>query len=157
MLLTKNDSVTLTASSVSYPVSVTEPFKAEASVSTGYTDITSLTNWCLFGMDAYSDYSSFRNMLISDFEPTWGTLSDPDKRILVDHYVYPSETTTIELDGLFTKTERDICLNKTSDKLNLDGYNMVRSKDNSDVYFEVRPNSVGSLVVTKLLTDVVMS
>ena len=82
------------------------PFKAEIAVSAGYTDITSIAAWDLYGWATSLGVSAFRQMLIDDFIGSWGTLTTDEKKILVRRYVWPSGTTDTELDALWTATER---------------------------------------------------
>ncbi len=89
------------------------PFKAEATVSTGYTDVTSVANWDLHGQ-ATSGYSVFRQVLLDDFIGDWGTLTTDEQKTLVRHHVWPIGTTDTELDTLWTAAERAAFLAKVT-------------------------------------------
>ena len=107
-MLTKHDSVTLTSdgSLIYGNLSGALSFKKEATASTGYSDISSVDNWHRYWAYTGIDYYEFRNTLINDYVGSWGTLSDADKKILVEHHVYPASTTTADLDALWTAAER---------------------------------------------------
>ena len=129
-------------------------FKSEDTLSAGYTDKTTLTNWDLYGAQIDGlKYNEFRNILIVDFVGTWATLIDTDKKTLVRHYVYDSTETTANLDLLYTQAERDDFMNQVVKSLNVCDCNL-RKETNSESYWNVLPGSTGELTITKLKTDV---
>lgn len=107
-MLTKHDSVTLASNGgLAIPdLSEALPFKKEATVSAGYSDVSGIDNWNRFWTYTGINYKEFRNTLISDYVGDWATLSDADKKILVKHHVYPVSTTTGDLDALWLASER---------------------------------------------------
>ncbi len=112
MLLTVNDSITFpppAGSALEIDRAALDgdpPFKAEATVSTGYTDITSIANWDLYGRTTGLSTAAFRQVLMDDFIATWGALTTAEQKILVSHYVWPDGTGDAELDALWTDAER---------------------------------------------------
>lgn len=112
MLLTVNDLIVFPPATgepleIDHVVLAGSPsFKAEATVSTGYTDVTSIANWDLYGR-ATSGYAAFRQMLIDDFIGDWGALTTVEQKTLVLHYLWPDGTSDAELDTLWTDAERD--------------------------------------------------
>lgn len=69
------------------------------------TDYSSISNWiaycnCRFG----GKY--LRDMLIDNYLSGWGALSTPDKKLLVELWVWPQGTTDTALDLLYAKSER---------------------------------------------------
>lgn len=115
MLLTVNDLITFPPAAED-PLEIDRmaldgdpPFKAEATESTGYTDITSVANWDLHGQ-ATSSYAVFRQMLLDDFIGSWGSLTTDEQKTLVRHHVWPIGTGDVELDMLWTDAERAVFL-----------------------------------------------
>ena len=108
MLLTKHDSVTLASDGMIThgDLSGALPFKREATVSTGYSDVSSVNNWRRFWSYVGINYKVFRNTLISEYVGSWGTLNDAQKKTLVRNHVYPASTTTADLDALWTAAKR---------------------------------------------------
>ena len=81
-------------------------FVAATTVPTDYADITSLTNWKLYWNRILS-IQAFREILIDDYISEWETLSDDDKKILIEFHVWPSGTPDAELDALYTDAQRE--------------------------------------------------
>ena len=111
MLLTKRDDVDITGDTLSYErfdSSGNPAFKAETTVSTGYTDISSLKNWDAYWWGTTYKYKDFRDLIIADHRPDWATLSDDDKKTLVRNNGWPDSETEANLDLLYTSAERDI-------------------------------------------------
>lgn len=131
-------------------------FKSEDTLSAGYTDKTTLTNWDLYGalVDGL-DYDDFRNILIADFVGSWGSLSDVDKKTLIRHYVYDSAETVPNLDLLYTQSERDDFQSRAAEALNTCDCNL-RKEINIEGYWNVLPDSTGKLTITELKTDVAL-
>jgi len=48
-----------------------------------------------------------RNQIIDDHLPNWGTMSDADKKKLIERHVWDSAATTSELDALYSSGQRD--------------------------------------------------
>ncbi len=122
MLLTVNDAIAsqIGTDRLCYKDTIlgsTPPFKVEATVSAGYTDITSIVNWNLYGALTDKNYQDLRNILIDDFLGDWATLSDADKTLLVEHYIYPAATTQAELDALMTVADQDAFRHEVIDQL----------------------------------------
>ncbi|TDI97049.1 MAG: hypothetical protein E2O29_02085 [Deltaproteobacteria bacterium] len=152
MKLTKRNDVDFSGEVLTYDsAQESNPrFKHEVTVSAGYTELTSISDWCNHGMKAVSNYKNFRNELISIFS-NWATYSDDDKKKLIQHYVWPSTETTANLDLLYTQIERDEFLKNCSELLNKLKQNFQIAPDGE--YWNVLPDSAGSLVTTKLKTD----
>src|SRR3972149_2102523 len=93
--------------------------KAEATVSAGYADISSIAHSIGFAQFVKYSFNQLRNELMG-FNASWATLSDADKKLLIENYVYPSATPTAELDALYTQTERDAFRDEVIQKLNSD-------------------------------------
>jgi len=112
-------------------------FKAETVLSSGYTDITNVTNWNLYGRQAETNYENYRNILIDDYIGSWGALSSGDKGVLVENFVYPSGTTDGELDGFYTSSERSIFNEKVIQSLDIENALTLKSADNPGKFFEI--------------------
>ena len=155
MKLTKRNDVDFSGEVLTYdPAQEANPrFKHEAAVSTGYTELTSLSDWNTYGMKAISNYKDFRNELITVFT-NWATYSDDDKKILISHFVWPSTETTTNLDLLYTQTERDEFLALCVAELDSCGCNF--SIDPNGKYWNILPDVSGSIVTTELKTDVII-
>jgi len=125
-------------------------FKHEATVSAGYTELTSISDWNNYAMKAIPKYSDFRNELIAVFTD-WATYSDDDKKILITHYVWPSTETTANLDLLYTQTERDEFLIQCIILLNGCSFNFHIAPDGT--YWNILPDATGSLLTGELKTD----
>lgn len=72
----------------------------------GYTEVSSLANWELYGWATGLSLKTYRNVLINQYLSGWATMSDDDKRVLVNYHVFPTSTTQAELDALWTQLER---------------------------------------------------
>jgi len=155
MKLTKRDDVDFSGEVLTYdPAQESNPrFKHEATVSAGYTELTSISDWNNYAMKAIGDYKDFRNELITVFTD-WATYSDDDKKILISHYVWPSTETTANLDLLYTQAERDKFLLDCIESLNKCGCNFHGAPDGK--YWNILPDATGSLVTTELKTDEVI-
>ncbi len=152
MKLTKRNDVNLSGEVLTYDSAqeANPRFKYEATVSTGYTELTSISDWNAHGMKAIPNYKDFRSELIATF-PNWATYSNDDKKTLIRHYVWPSTETTANLDLLYTQAERDQFLKNCSESLNQFKQNFQIAPDGE--YWNVLPDAAGSLVTTKLKTD----
>jgi len=108
MKLTKRDDVDFSGDVLKYdPAQEANPrFKYEDTVSTGYTELTSISDWTTYGERTIGAYRTFRNELISNFT-SWATYSDADKKLLIEHYVYLSTETSDNLDLLYSEQARD--------------------------------------------------
>ncbi len=130
-------------------------FKAEATVSTGYGDITSLANWNTWWKGTLLDYKELRNELIAVFLPNWATLGNADKKILLTHYIWPSTETTVNLDLLYTQAERDAFQEIMMGLL--DKCDCLIRKSNvigSIKYFDYQVDDNGTLNTVEIITDV---
>ena len=152
MKLTKRNDVDFSGEVLTYdPAQESNPrFKHEATVSAGYTELTSISDWCNHGMKAIPNYKNFRNELITRFT-NWATYSNDDKKRLITHYVWPSTETTANLDLLHTQTERDQFLELCVVELNKCACNFQISPNGK--YWNITPDNTGSLVTTELKTD----
>jgi len=128
-------------------------FKHEATVSAGYTELTSISDWTTYGTKAIDSYKDFRNELIANFTD-WATYSNDDKKRLMQHYVWLSTETTANLDLLYTQTERDQFVKECAALLNEHGSNLQIAPDGK--YWGILPDIAGSLVTTELKTDEVI-
>lgn len=155
MKLTKRDDVDFSGDVLVYdPAQESNPrFKHETTVSTGYTELTSITDWNSYGQEIIKLYKDFRNALITNFT-NWATYSDADKKILISHCVWPSTETTMNLDLLYTQTERDQFLAVCVTALNGCNCNFHASPDGT--YWNLLPDNAGSLVTVLLTTDEVL-
>lgn len=75
-------------------------------VTNNATDITNLSNWKTYWQDVY-DIKAFRDVMIADYIGTWGTLTDDEKKILIEFHVWPLATPDVELDALYDDDTRD--------------------------------------------------
>ncbi len=110
MKLTRRDDVDITGTSLKYNKfdgSGNPAFKHEATVSTGYTEITSLANWHKFWWTTGMDYKDFRKQIKADYEGDWATLTDAEKKTLIEHNLWLSSETEANLNALYTSQERD--------------------------------------------------
>ncbi len=130
------------------------PFKIEASVSAGYKDITSLKNWDEFGTLGGS-YVQVRNELILGYVASWGAMGVGEKKLLVRHYVYPSATSTADLDALYPLGERDGYTAEVVLRLNAAGRQIQQSSDGK--LHDKTLNPGGIVVTTEVTTDTVMT
>ncbi len=155
MKLTKRNDVDFSGEVLTYdPAQESNTrFKHEATVSAGYTELTSISDWYNHGMKAIANYKDFRNELIATFT-NWATYSDDDKKKLIKHYVWPSTETTANLDLLYTQAERDQFLTDCVSALNAFSGNFSIAPDGE--YWSILPDIAGSLVTTKLKTDEVI-
>lgn len=151
MKLTKRNDVDFSGEVLTYdPAQEANPrFKHEATVSAGYTELTSISDWNNYAMKAIGNYNDFRNELITVFT-NWATYSNDDKKILIKHYVWPSTETTANLDLLYTQTERNQFLLQCVALLNKCDCNFQIAPDGK--YWNILPDTAGSLVTTALKT-----
>lgn len=159
MLLTKHDSVVIEAERLTYPGTLSDPpFKSEATVSAGYTDVTSLANWQSLGTLAGLSFKDLRNILINDYVASWATLSDVNKKILVRHHVYPAATTTADLDALWTLAEREDFRQDVIDSIS-SGYLIIRKSSDAGseklLCIEVKDDLTQTVVA--IATDVALA
>lgn len=152
MKLTKRNDVDFSGDVLTYDsAQESNPrFKHEATVSAGYTELTSISDWDNYAMKAIARYSDFRNELVTQFT-NWATYSDNDKKRLIKHYVWPSTETTANLDLLYTQAERDQFLATCVVLLNECDHNFQIAPDG--IYWNLLPDATGSLVTTQLKTD----
>jgi len=157
MKLTKRDDVDFSGDVLIYDsAQESNPrFKHEATVSTGYTELTSISDWHTYGRRAITVYSDFRNELIGNFIPNWATLIDGEKKLLIEHYVYPSTETPSNLDLLYTQAERDQFMEDTVVLLNTCDCNLQKVISDGS-YWNVLPNVNGNVQAAKFGTDVTM-
>ncbi len=135
---------------------VDSAFKAESSVSVGYTDITSIANWNLYGWATSLDYRGIRNELIG-FVNSWTTLTVPEKKILVSHFVYPVSTTQSELDGYWAKIERADQRHETREKLSSCDCLIMASKTiNSEKFLLVGVDDAGIVTGVEIVSDKIL-
>ena len=155
MKLTKRNDVDFSGEVLTYdPAQESNPrFKHEATVSAGYTELTSISDWTTYGTRAIGSHKDLRNELITHFT-SWATYSDDDKKKLMQHYVWPSTETTAALDLLYTQTERDEFVKACVLLLNEGGANLHIAPDGK--YWGIRPDVAGSLITTELKTDEVL-
>jgi len=155
MKLTKRNDVDFSGEVLTYDsAQESNPrFKHEATVSAGYTELTSISDWTTYGTKAIGSYKDFRNELIANF-PNWATYSNDDKKRLMQHYVWLSTETTANLDLLYTQTERDEFVKECASLLNAVGSNLHIASDGK--YWDILPDVAGSLVTTELKTDGVL-
>jgi len=155
MKLTKRNDVDFSGEVLTYDsAQESNPrFKHEATVSAGYTELTSISDWNNHAMKAIANYVDFRNELITIFTD-WATYSDEEKKTLIRHYVWPSTETTANLDLLYTQTERDTFLKNCVVSLNEYNYNFSIAPDGK--YWNMAPDVSGSIVTTELKTDTVI-
>lgn len=160
MYLTKRDDVIISGDHVTYDPdqeSTGPRFKAEASVSEGYTNITNLANWNFFGRQANATlitYTAFRNQIMTDYLPAgeWKSgLTDDEKRILIRHYIWPSAETQENLDALYSQAERDYYRDLCIEALN-DNCEMIRC-DCTDGTFRRWITTAGVFSTPLLTTD----
>lgn len=95
----------------------------------GFTESTDPIDWHNHENEVDVDYCSFRNEMIDKFEPNWGSYSDDKKEKLIQDYIYPSETTTEELDGLYSESERDNFQDVMVEKLTNNVTHIIRSSE----------------------------
>jgi len=155
MKLTKRNDVDFSGEVLTYDsAQESNPrFKHEATVSAGYTELTSISDWTTHGTKAIGNYKDFRNELIANFTD-WATYSNDDKKRLMEHYVWPSTETTANLDLLYTQAERDQFVKACASLLNTFGSNLQIDPDGK--YWGILPDVAGSLVTTELTTDTVL-
>jgi len=109
MKLTRRDDVDITTDCLRFnrvDGSGNPGFKRETTVSSGYTDITTLINWELYWSHTGIKYKDFRKQIKDDYEPSWATLSDDDKKTLIRHNHWPDSETQENLDALYTSQQR---------------------------------------------------
>lgn len=136
---------------------VPTPFKSEETVSTGYTDVTSIVNWDLLWTLTGIKYKALRNTLITDHLGSWGTLGDSDKKILVRHHVWPSGTSTADLDALWTYSERNAFRSRVIEGLSCRHVKVRKSTTtNSEKLFVSQIDDTGVDVITELSTFAVL-
>lgn len=132
-------------------------FKSEDTLSSGYTDKTTLANWDLYGAQVDGlEYKDFRNILIADFVGSWATLTDAEKKTLIRNYVYDSTETTENLDLLYTQGERDDFQNQAIASLNKPGEAVIRRSNVSDSikFFDYQTDDAGILTTVEITSDV---
>ena len=87
-------------------ITTQSPIKAEATVSAGYSDVSSPRNWLgLGGLVGYA-CNKLRNELMA-FNASWGGLSTDNQKALVEQYVWPNGTPGAELDALYSSAQRN--------------------------------------------------
>lgn len=139
------------------PSTYPTPCKFEVSVSAGYSEITDVADWNRYWPSVGIDYIDYRNYLIDTFEPTWGTLSDDQKKALIEQYVWPSETTGTELDALYTSIERLAFKENVVKTLETCGCIFKKSStSSSEKYFNLTVDDGGIMDPQELLTDVTL-
>lgn len=132
-------------------------FKSEDTLSAGYTDVTTLANWGLYGAQVKGlNYKDFRNILIADFVGTWATLTDAEKKTLIRHYVYDSAETPANLNSLHTQVERDDFQKAVMLTLNEVVETVIRRSNvsGSTKFFDHQTDDAGTLITVEITTDV---
>lgn len=129
----------------------------EASVSTGYQDISSPENWDKWWSESRLKYKEMRNNLIAVYITPgtfWGTASTAAKQALLRHYVWPSGTSTPDLDALYTSSERSSFRRKTMRRLNNSGANSLirRSTQTNSTFFDIGVNDAGTIAAFEIDT-----
>ena len=81
------------------------PIKAEASVSSGYSDVSNPRNWRGLGVFVGYHGNKLRNELMT-FNASWGSLSTDNQKAMVEQYVWPDGTPGAELDALYSSAQR---------------------------------------------------
>ena len=119
----------------------------------GYTETTDPSDWNSHIVSIDAIYSDVRNEMIDQFEASWAGYSDAQKQALVQNYVYPSETSTEDLDALYTEAERDDYQDVVMFKMNI-GITHVIMSSASRKHFEVKVNDSGTLSTTEIKTDI---
>lgn len=91
MKLTKHDLVTIGTEVLTYDPSDlggNPPFKAEESVSTGYTDISTIENWPMFGEETLLTVEGQRNEISAlVVAKTFSSCTDPEKDVASEWFV----------------------------------------------------------------------
>jgi len=72
----------------------------------GFTITTNPVDWDKHFKDTGFSYKTFRNEMITQFEPGWSGYNDAKKKALIRNFIYPSETTNSELNALYPVSER---------------------------------------------------
>ncbi len=131
-------------------------FKAESSVSASYTDVTSISNWDLYGWATDLDYRGIRNELIG-FVGSWATITTAEKKNLVRNFVYPASTLQSELDSYWTATERSDQRHEVREKLAAcDCLIMASKTTNSERFLLIEVDDTGIIAGTKVSSDTVL-
>lgn len=133
-----------------------DPLKWETTISSGYVDITTISNIDTWYIGAGASYKDMRNELISRYVPSWGTLTTIEKQTLVRHFVWDSTETTENLDLLYTQAERDDYQKKTMELLDATCEAVIRRSNvsGSIKYFDHQTDDVGTLTTVEITTDV---
>lgn len=154
-MLTKHNSVTIVAGEVNYDGGIA-PFKAEAAPSADYTDFSSLENWCIYHYYASYDEKAVRNLLITDYVGSWATLTDDEKKALIEHYVYLSTETTANLDLLYSKAQRDAFRDRCMVALATCDCRPEVATDDPDKWYDIQLLAGGVMNPVLIATDVVL-
>ncbi len=92
-----------------------------------------------------ADYIDVRNEMIDHFEPNWATNSDDQNKALIENYIWPSETSTDELDNLYDPDERKFYQEEVMGKINISFIHVIKSPT-STKHFVVSIDDTGALI-----------
>ena len=133
------------------------PLKFEASVSAGYTELTSSEEWDIYWVYTGVNYKTYRNNIITHFNGSWASLSVAERKVLVHNFCWPATATVGELDACFTSAERFAFKKEVIKGLNNnDCMFKLSSTASSEKYFDLTVNDSGTMNPTELLSTIII-
>lgn len=119
----------------------------------GYTETTDPIDWDKYQKRISVDYKAFRNEMITKFETNWSGYADSQKKALLKHYIYPSETSAGELDGLYSAADRDKYQVEVMAALDCIDCRPRRSTVTTTKYFDMQLDDDGVLTNVEITSD----
>ncbi len=154
--LTKRFDVDITGEVIIYdPLEEGNPrFKFEDSVSSGYEELTSISDWNNYLRRVLTQYKKFRNEMIINFIPGWFSYNNAQKKILIRHWIWDSSESIPELDLLIPLNKRNTFKRNVIDSLNNGGNCNICKSNDSEKYFDIQVDDAGVIVV-EVTTDLI--
>jgi len=100
-------------------------------------------------------YKTFRNQMIIQFEPNWGTYTDDQKKALIRNWIWPSGTSASELNALYPASARNKFRQKIMRKLD-EGrlFAVIKSKTvGSKKRWAIQVDDSGTITTIEITTD----
>jgi len=96
----------------------------------------------------------YRQDIIANKLPSWGSLPDGEKSALIGYHVYPTSLTIPQLDALCTPSQRDLYKDKLIKEFDDIGIQIRKSSTaNSEKLFALDIGDLSGLVAVELTTD----
>lgn len=129
-------------------------FRTDDPTPSGYTDVSSLANWEIYGWATGLSFEAYRNLLIDQYLSGWAGMSDADKQVLVRYHICPDGTGQAELDALWSAVEREAFRAVVIAKLQIRERLILESPDSA--LWVVKVDNAGVMTTVKLETHVAL-